>query len=56
MATQTETQTETSQVVPTNGVPQSKTALKIVFGAMTLGKEGVYSTATPSPLVNPPTN
>lgn len=42
MATQTETQTETSQVAPINGVPQSKTALKVVFGAMTLGKEDIH--------------
>ena len=36
------TQTETSTVSLRNGVPRSTTALKVVFGAMTLGKKGTY--------------
>ncbi|KAI1378724.1 aldo/keto reductase [Hypoxylon crocopeplum] len=34
------TKTNTSEVAHTNGAAKSATALKVVFGAMTLGKEG----------------
>ncbi|KAF8852508.1 keto reductase [Acephala macrosclerotiorum] len=34
------TPSEMIKEAPTNGLPQSATALKVVFGAMTLGKEG----------------
>ncbi|KAF2464734.1 aflatoxin b1-aldehyde reductase [Lindgomyces ingoldianus] len=34
------TQNGSSNVTASNGVPQTKTALKVVFGAMTVGKEG----------------